>query len=306
LLDFFGGVVDLQDRQVRVLHPNSFIEDPTRIFRAVRFATRLGFDLGAQTETYIRNAIASGIYTQIPGKSNKVPALQTRLRNELKYILQGPHWSQALALLTDLGALHCLHPQLTLQAREWRQIRLAMRWQHLFDPTQSQIQSWLLILEALLASLPNPERRQVALNLHLPDLSQQRLQALDALRVSLETLPRDTPASQVSEILGRSVQPLLILVAAQSRLQQRRWIWQYLHHWSRVKPLLGGQDLIALGYPPGPTFKTILSALGAATLDGELHSPEQAQIWLQKYFPLDTAVSRHNTLNSEFEDPHRH
>lgn len=71
LLDFFGGLLDLQQRKIRVLHPNSLIEDPTRIFRAVRFAVRLGFEIDAQTEFYIHHAIASGVYQQIQGQKRQ-------------------------------------------------------------------------------------------------------------------------------------------------------------------------------------------------------------------------------------------
>ncbi|XHX76883.1 MAG: CBS domain-containing protein [Stenomitos frigidus ULC029] len=132
LLDFFGGLLDLHTKQIRVLHANSFIEDPTRIYRAVRFATRLGFQLEAQTEGYIRYAIASGVYVQIqeqqrhhqsPQAPVATPALQTRLRAELKYIFQSPYWQPALQTLADLGALQCLHPTLAMDAHVWRQLR---------------------------------------------------------------------------------------------------------------------------------------------------------------------------------------
>ncbi|UBF28576.1 CBS domain-containing protein [Kovacikia minuta CCNUW1] len=132
-LDFFGGLLDLQAKQIRVLHANSFIEDPTRIYRAVRFAVRLGFQIDAQTEGYIRHAIASGIYTQIQSRQDAksrmaAPALQTRLKFELKYILQTPYWKAALHQLADLEALQCIHPTLEMNADLWRQLRLAERW----------------------------------------------------------------------------------------------------------------------------------------------------------------------------------
>ena len=141
LLDFFGGVLDLQAKQIRVLHANSFIEDPTRIYRAVRFAVRLGFQLDAQTDGYIRYAIASGIYAHIqeahtqdrPQSTSPIhaPALQTRLKAELKYILQSPYWESALQKLASLGALQCIHPTLAMDATLWQQLRLtdrALRW----------------------------------------------------------------------------------------------------------------------------------------------------------------------------------
>ncbi|MFS8118254.1 MAG: CBS domain-containing protein [Microcoleus sp.] len=127
LLDFFGGLLDLEARQIRVLHANSFIEDPTRIYRAVRFAVRLGFSIESQTEGYIRNALESGIYYRIQGESGRAPALETRLRSELKYILQAPYWQAALQMLGDLQALRCIHPTLDLDRELWRRLRLLDR-----------------------------------------------------------------------------------------------------------------------------------------------------------------------------------
>jgi tRNA nucleotidyltransferase (CCA-adding enzyme) len=83
LLDLFGGVDDLAARQIRVLHAHSFIDDPTRIYRGVRFAVRLGFQLETQTAAYIREAIHSGVYIQTMQAHRRTPALQVRLRNEL-------------------------------------------------------------------------------------------------------------------------------------------------------------------------------------------------------------------------------
>ncbi|NER78005.1 MAG: CBS domain-containing protein, partial [Leptolyngbya sp. SIO1D8] len=128
LLDFFGGLIDLQRRHVRVLHANSFIEDPTRIYRGVRFAVRLGFTLEPQTEGFIRHAIDSGVYKRLQAEIAKLPALQTRLKAELKYILEASYWEAALALLQQLGALVCLHPTLQLSDRLWQQLRRISRW----------------------------------------------------------------------------------------------------------------------------------------------------------------------------------
>ena len=127
MLDFFGGLLDLQAKQIRVLHANSFIEDPTRIYRAVRFAVRLEFAIEPQTEQYIRYAINSGVYDRTGAENSTRPALQTRLRSELKYILQAPYWKAALRLLADLGALKCIHPTLDLDKNLWRQLRLLER-----------------------------------------------------------------------------------------------------------------------------------------------------------------------------------
>src|SRR4028118_2342980 len=174
LLDFFGGLLDLRSHQIRVLHANSFIEDPTRIYRAVRFAVRLGFQIEPQTEAYIQYALESGVYERSLAENAKAPALQTRLKAELKYILQAPYWGRALQLLACLEALRCLHPTLKLDEPLWWQVRLVDRWLRRFDPDK-RLEHWQLRLELLIAHLVPEERGTVANNLQLPVDSIERL-----------------------------------------------------------------------------------------------------------------------------------
>ncbi|MGB8700718.1 MAG: CBS domain-containing protein, partial [Thermosynechococcaceae cyanobacterium] len=287
LLDFFGGLGDLQQRQIRVLHPNSFIEDPTRIFRAVRFAERLHFTLDPQTESYIRHAIASGLYPQLQRNGDKAPALQSRLRNELKYIFQLPNWPDALRLMVDLGALQCVHPALDLQPDWQRSATLALRWLVQLDPKGKTIPRWLLILELLLLPLPDAERLQVAIQLHLPEMTQQRFADWTAAQTQVQTVLCEvrSPSQVVQSLMGYSV-PLLIELAAFAAIPIRRQIWLYLTQWQAIKPLLTGSDLIALGYRPGPQFKAMLDTILAATLDGGMRTRAEAIAWVQAQFPL--------------------
>jgi tRNA nucleotidyltransferase (CCA-adding enzyme) len=286
LLDFFGGLEDLKQRQIRVLHPNSFIEDPTRIFRAVRFATRLGFTLEPQTEAYIRHAIASGIYQHITKNGGKAPALQSRLQNELKYIFKLPNWSDALKLMTHLGALQCIHPNLSLDSDGWRrQFSTALSWHHYFDPQAKWIAPWLLILELLLLTLPEADRTAVAVQLHLPDLTRGRFNLFTAAQAQIAALDNVTSSSQIVVRLKPYDLPLLIELAAGAAVPVRRQIWRYLTHWQAVKPLLTGNDLIQLGYQRGPQFKAILDAVLVATLDDVIQTETEAIAWVGTHFP---------------------
>jgi len=292
LLDFFGGIRDLQQKLIRVLHPNSFIEDPTRIFRAVRFAVRLGFQLDLQTERLIRHAIASGIYHQIQEQvqagHNQAPALQARLKNELKYILRMSSWETALKHLADLGAFQCLHPALESTPALWRKLHLGERWwQHLASDHRMSISRWELLLEILLIQLSPQYRVKVAENLHLSPGTVQRLQQLDQIQTQVvSSLGKYHRPSEISQLLSPHNLATLILLAAQSSLDVRRSIWLYLTHWSHMKPLLSGSDLQALGYQPGRQFKQILSHLRAATLDGIIPDRSAAIAFLNQNYPL--------------------
>ncbi|MEC4983149.1 MAG: CBS domain-containing protein [Oscillatoria sp. PMC 1068.18] len=270
MLDFFGGLLDLRDRLIRVLHPNSFIEDPTRIYRAVRFAVRLGFEIETQTEEYIRYAISSGIYERSHSSNNLVPALTTRLKSELKYILQAPYWKPALQMLADLQALRCLHPTIKLEQQLWWQIRVSDRWLQRFDPENS-LTHWQMRLEVLIASLAASERGKVARKLQLPLDSIDRLENLATWRSEInQCLPNCQLKSEIVKLLRNYKLPALVLVAVKSSLTIRRLIWQYLTNWSEIKPPLNGNDLKALGYKPGPRYKQILDDLLSARLDEKI------------------------------------
>ena len=291
LLDFFGGLIDLNTRQIRVLHANSFIEDPTRIYRAVRFAVRLGFEIEPQTEAYIRYALESGVYDRSRSQNYKAPALQTRLKAELKHILQAPYWKRALQLLASLGALRCIHPTLELDEKLWWQVRLVDRWLQRFDSTR-RLEHWQMRLEVLLAYLIPQERVAVAENLQLPTDSIERLQQLALVTAEVEdSLSAAKCPSEVVWLLRQYKLPMLVLLAIRVPRVIRHTLWRYLTTWADVQAPFNGNSLKRLGYQPGPLYREILDALLAATLDGVIQSEADAKVFVAKYYPLPGKVS---------------
>ncbi|MBE8998931.1 CBS domain-containing protein [Nostoc sp. LEGE 12447] len=285
LLDFFGGLLDLQAKQIRVLHPNSFIEDPTRIYRGVRFAVRFGFEIEPQTEEFIRYAINSGVYDRTSQENTKTPALQTRLKTELKHILEAPYWKSALQLLDNLGALQCIHPTLKLDGLLLRQLRLLERCLRRFDAEQTIIH-WQMRLESLIAHLAPEYRVKVAQNLQLQEDSIVRLKNLvQSFSQVMECLPTLQHPSQVVQLLRQYDLPMLILIALQSPQEIRHQIWEYLTVWANVQPLLNGNDLKKLGYKPGPLYRQILDDILAATLDGVIKYKTEAEDFLAQHYP---------------------
>ncbi|MEH1970729.1 CBS domain-containing protein [Nostoc sp.] len=285
LLDFFGGLLDLQAMQIRVLHANSFIEDPTRIYRGVRFAVRFGFQIEPQTEEFIRYAINSGVYDRTAQENSRTPALQTRLKTELKHILEAPYWKSALQLLDNLGALQCIHPTLKLDAELLRQLRLLERCLRRFDPQPTLIH-WEMRLETLIAHLTPQYRAKVAKNLQLQEDSIKRLQNLASAQTEvMASLPKSQSPSQVVQLLRHYDLPMLILIAVESPRSLRHQIWEYLTVWANVQPLLSGNDLKKLGYKPGPQYRQILDDVVAATLDGVIKDRTGAEEFLVQHYP---------------------
>lgn len=288
LLDFFGGVEDLRSHLIRVLHPNSFIEDPTRIYRAVRFAVRLNFDIEAQTREYIDYAVNSGVFERVSLEKNSLPALTTRLKGELTYILQAQYWQKALKLLQEVGALRCLHRNCQITPDLWWQIRCLDRWLKYYtaDAHHPHVPSWLLRLEIILTGFP--EGVQVAENLDLPKDSIQRLRHLSENNETIKGyLTSCQEISEKVEFLA-TYQPItLLLIAVKNNKSIRSTIWNYLMHWSKVKSPLDGQDLQRLGYKPSKLYKEILNKVQALYLDNKITTKIEAQNFVLQNYPLN-------------------
>ncbi len=281
LIDAFGGLSDLAAGQIRVLHANSFIEDPTRIYRAVRFAVRLDFELAPRTADYVRTAVNSGLYAQVQAEHAKVPALQTRLIQELCQSLEANYWQPVLQKLADLGALCCIHPELELTAETVAALRQAIRLQ---ASTQQVVKRWLMMLEVLLISLRPEARVSVAEKFQLSAEVIQRLQTFEAKQAEiLAALPTCERPSQTATLLRGYETATLILVAVGLPSSP---IPQYLTDWSRVKAPLDGSDLKAMGYASGRQFRQILDELLAATLDGEISDRAAAERFVRQRYRL--------------------
>ena len=289
LMDFFGGVKDVRSQLIRVLHPNSFIEDPTRIFRGVRFAVRLNFDIESQTLEYIKYAIGSGIFEKVSLEKTSIPALTTRLRAELSYILEADYWKKALKLLNDIKGLTCLHPHCHITPQLWWQIRCLDRWLKYYnlDQQHQKIPSWLLRLEIILTSLNPQERVKVAQNLQLPKDTTKRLTHLknneDKIR---ENLSNYRTISAKVEFLTQYQDITLILIAVRNSKEIRSIIWQYLLHWSKIKSPLNGNDLKKLGYKPSPQYQIMLTKVQGLFLDGKIKNQKEAINFVLDNYPL--------------------
>lgn len=285
LLDYFGGLIDLRQGIIRVLHASSFIEDPTRIYRAVRFAVRLGFSLDSQTEGYIHHAIASGVYSQMQHQMRRAPALQVRLKNELKYILEAPYWESALALLDQLGALRCLHSELAMTPALWQQLRRLSRWARRFSWPELG-PPWLLRLQGLLAAVPAAARSPLATHLQLPDRAIERLGRLDQWEYQWQALVATAPTpSQLYAAFNQADISTHLLISARHPRQLGPALWRYLMQWVPTPPLIDGDQLKTLGYRPGPSFRPMLETLFAAQLDGAIATQADAIAFLDQHYP---------------------
>lgn len=284
--DPFGGQQDLVKRQLRVLHDHSFADDPSRLFRGARLAARLGLTLEPHTDILWRQTLAQNPWRPYRQRQGGAPALQHRLRGEFKYLFQSEDWRPALRLLAAWRGLDCLVPGFPWQEAMVTQIATAGR---LAQAHPLPLEAWLLSLAVLLTALPPVQRQEAATQLDLPPKVGQVLHQYEALQ---DRLPRGGRPSQVVAQLEALGPETLVLLASTGPPWLRHLIRRYWSTWSQIRPFLTGDDLQALGYRPGPGFRTLLQHLRAATLDGVLRDRPAALAYLQS---LDTQDS-HQTV----------
>jgi tRNA nucleotidyltransferase (CCA-adding enzyme) len=278
LIDRFGGRQDLTAKQLKVLHPGSFLEDPTRIYRGARFAVRLGFEFEPALVEGLRSALESGFYERVRDHGLPVPALQGRLRSELKYLFEGENWRGGLAFLDGLGALVCIHPHLTLPTSTVENLRRLGPWIRRFG---AKPPTWQLQIETLLVGMEAIDRTAAAQNLQMPPDSLARLETIGAI----DRLPEMALPSQWCRVLVGFDRSCLIL-AGVCLPNRRRVIRAYLTSWSLTKPWLDGGDLQGLGYASGKGLKVILADLREKTIDGVLGDRAETLAYLQTHHPL--------------------
>ncbi|MCA6586070.1 MAG: CBS domain-containing protein [Pseudanabaena sp. M090S1SP1A06QC] len=285
ILDFFGGLEDLEHRTIRVLHPNSFIEDPTRIIRAVRFAVRLGFQIDQRTREYAQTASHL-----VQGYSRKgIWSYQnTRLKQEFHYVLTANYWVQALYQLDELGALHYLHPSLTITPKLIQQLQRVGAWLYHFAKFYPEIDRhhlWQVRLEMMLA--PFTDAVEIAERLHFNQVGLRRLANFSALRDHLlRRITDELSASQVVRLLEHHNVLEIIMVAVIATSHIRKVLYRYLRDWNLRKMPLGGAELKRMGYKPSKQYQVMLGALRDRVLDGEIGTVDEAKAFINQQFPL--------------------
>jgi tRNA nucleotidyltransferase (CCA-adding enzyme) len=285
ITDVFGGQQDLTQKCLRVLHDRSFQDDPTRIFRGVRFLTRLGFTWAAETEIQWQNTLNSGIFATALKSQTRVPSLEDRLRSELKYLSNSPQWLDGIKALGELQAWQCIHPQLQVTETTWLSLHLLERL--LVNPPHPamRLTGWPLRLEVILASLDLVDRDTAAQQLQMSMESIERLQQVEMVQATINNLGFGLRPSQIAAKLGVYSIELLYLVLLLDPEPDNLLLLRYLTEWSHTQAWLDGNDLKDLGYPPGKTYKPMLQALTAATCDGLVRDREGSIEFLRTNFP---------------------
>jgi tRNA nucleotidyltransferase (CCA-adding enzyme) len=272
LLDFYGGERDLQERLIRVLHTHSFVDDPTRILRAVRFEQRFGFRIEQRTAELIGDAV--DLLDRV------TPA---RVRHELELIFAESRPEQALRRLGELGVLDTIHPGLPVDdwvAERFQRLRAAMQAHDgplPADVDQLYFAVWTYRLDAL--AFAQLDQRlslmrstlNVLENLHEAKRAAERLASPGLLPSEIYLILQHT--SDATRFL------LPIITASPVVAEQ---IQRYQQDLRRVRLFTDGRDLKRMGLAPGPVYGQVLDAARSAWIDGQIQSEAEERRLVQQ------------------------
>jgi tRNA nucleotidyltransferase (CCA-adding enzyme) len=294
LLDPYGGRRDLEKRVVRVLHNLSFVEDPTRIFRAVRFETRYHFRMNRHTEELARAAVRSGALGSISPE---------RLRREFYLCFQEPRPVGSLRRLADLSVLEWLHPGLTPDLDLLTRADGALQWVARLGSaprrgdgatgrrgerrsaigerrSTDRLDRRVVSLAALFATLSPPEaetllRERLRIQEPILELVVEALRRADDLGARLSA--PEMKASAIYRLLsGVPLEVLAFVRAHHPEPSVEARLERFLTTLHDIQPLITGTDLIAQGFRPGPRLGAVLRAVFDAQLDGVISTREDA------------------------------
>jgi tRNA nucleotidyltransferase (CCA-adding enzyme) len=278
LHDYFGASRDLRDGVIRVLHNLSFIDDPTRIFRAIKFEARYHFRMEPHTERLARQAL----------REKRLEQLSTpRVREEFVQILGEARPLRAILRMHELGVLRSIHPhlQVTPRIRMLLEDVTATLAQYGELVRREKLQTWIIHMRALFSGSPAALLEEVADRYRLANeprrrvfLSRSQVQFLLRRLYRTKLLP-----SEIHELLSPLSLEMVLYVLARSKSRAiKENIVLYLERLRLMHPLVSGHHLRAWGIEPGPEMGNLLARLFAAQLDGKFKTRPEARAWLEE------------------------
>ncbi len=280
LVDFFGGREDLQQGLIRVLHNLSFIEDPTRILRAVRFEQRYGFRIEPQTLKFLHEAVRQNVLGKVS---------PDRIWEELKHIMVEKEAGRMLQRLEKLKVWDFVFPgvnywEVDPVLKELQQsMEIISEW-GLMEPAEK----WLPYFIAVLHWTKAPAARKICEKYNLSKRQTEKvLAALEGWRRAVAMIwkaPQDVKISQLAKVLikmPRESYPMLMAILEEDWIKVR--FRQILLAIQGSRPIINGKYIKSLGYPPGPIYREVLDALWCERLDGNVTTEEEEKAFVQRY-----------------------
>jgi tRNA nucleotidyltransferase (CCA-adding enzyme) len=273
LIDLYQGKDDIERRLIRVLHNKSFIDDATRILRAIRYEQRLSFKLETETAKLLRRDVA--MLDTISGD---------RIRHELELILKEDEPERAIVRAEELGVLGQLHPALKGNGRLSKIFSQARQ-------LDVRVSLPILYLCLLIHNLNAKENENFIVHLNFPKNSAEAMRQTVQLKAQLHKLTNPKlKASEIYRLLhGYSATAIQANVLASESLIASQNLLLYLNKLRYVKPLLNGEDLKKMGITSGPKIGQVLNAILKARLDGEMQTRKDEERLVNHSYKIGNA-----------------
>lgn len=271
LVDYFGAQKDIKEKVIRVLHNLSFVEDPTRVLRAIRFEQRFGFKIGKLSLALIKNAVLINAFKGLSGR---------RLFIELKLLLMEQEPTKAIARMAEFNLLQFISPHITLtpDLRDLlEEIRGVLSWFDLLY-LEEAYEPWKVYWHGLTSGLDATGVEELARHLQMGDSESAAMisQHLGSARL-LEQLFRSADGNHYELykfLTPFDTETLLYVMAKTSNRTIKRMVSKYFTRLKGSKTLLRGKDLKEMGFKPGPFYREVLDALLSARLNNEVNTRE--------------------------------
>jgi tRNA nucleotidyltransferase (CCA-adding enzyme) len=279
LIDFFGGLRDIKEKTLRVLHSLSFVEDPTRVLRAIRFEQRFDFKLSRHTENLIKSAVNMKLFNRLTGK---------RMHAELVLLFSEAEPLKLLKRMKYFDLLKFLHPDLKATAetdRLFTGIGETLTWFRLLY-LDLKVETWYVFFLGLLDRLKDSAADETLERLSVPVRIRERVrhsrQRYREVLAAFYKEPKPAPSRIYDLLATLDTESLLLMMAKAKQEKAKKYISLYLTSLRNVKVELTGDDLKKMGIPPGPRYKKILAEVLDAKLDGLVHSRDEEMEFARK------------------------
>lgn len=288
LIDFFGGQRDLKERSIRTLHNLSFVEDPTRAFRAVRFCERFGFKMTKHTENLLRAAIRMNIFDKLSG---------TRIYDELMLTFDETNPVKSLQMMDSYGLLAVIHPSIKMN-KEMREliesVHDTVTWFNLLFLKQ-QCKSHILYIMSLIFKLSETERKDALKRLSVPThLVRYIGQVFEEVKSILSKLVPEDDYLTYCLLRQQTIESILFAMAVTKNLQRKRAISHFLLQTKNTRPIIDGNVLKSLGIEPGPIYSEIFERILEQKIKGKLSTKEE-EIELAKSIASERGLLGHSS-----------
>jgi tRNA nucleotidyltransferase (CCA-adding enzyme) len=267
LIDFFSARKDIKEKIIRVLHNLSFVEDPTRVFRAIRFEQRFGFGIGKLTAGLIDNAVAMDFFRGLSGR---------RVFAELRQILQEDNPVPAIKRLNDFDLLKVIHPWIQFDKHLMMMLnstKKVLAWHDLLFLDESYMK-WVVYFLILTNQCDRKRTEEICRRFELGPRNakffcRDRFEAAECLYWLERHLPVDN-STLYQKLSGFRTELILYMMAATQKQAVKKAISHFFTRLRRMTISLKGRDLKEMGLEPGPIYRDTLQATLDAKLNGQV------------------------------------